>query len=484
MEIQKLVELVETFIEEKDITEKEKKSRAANIKKQYKITLQELKANGRIISFQDSQRLMKPLIENYDWVKDNNSINETLQSMAEELKFVFQASDKEKEKIQKTTEKIYTLILGNPGTTIDGMSSDYIAQIIKRKMTEKDGINREDILNVLDMQSKNMYIDIDKYQQLINDTVIAYLTSSKDAEKITNPKIFKIFEGLATSYKVQEKYDKARDTYENALKIYSMEDNVEYQETKEKYQQFMEFLGMKTHFKKKYFNNLEELDEFLKITFSEKSIFVKGKKANNSRKRTSKEDKKVQQNSYVMPVEKKRKGLSILLKKIEEEYEDVKVRELEYGAERYDGYTIVKVNGANISILENFNEVNARIFIVDNEVIDVVRQLARNEAVNIDGVVAINHVSNFENYCKNLIFKTFEMIERNRKKFKNKDEIGFSFNNSQNSKKEENNSEELDEVELERRKAIKNREHLIELKQKLSNLQKETDKKIEDVYKE
>ena len=96
MEIQKLVELVETFIEEKDITEKEKKSRAANIKKQYKITLQELKANGRIISFQDSQRLMKPLIENYDWVKDNNSINETLQSMAEELKFVFQASDKEK----------------------------------------------------------------------------------------------------------------------------------------------------------------------------------------------------------------------------------------------------------------------------------------------------------------------------------------------------------------------------------------------------
>ena len=76
------------------------------------------------------------------------------------------------------------------------------------------------------------------------------------------------------------------------------------------------------------------------------------------------------------------------------------------------------------------------------------------------------------------------MIERNRKKFKNKDEIGFSFNNSQNSKKEENNSEELDEVELERRKAIKNREHLIELKQKLSNLQKETDKKIEDVYKE
>ena len=484
MKIPKLVELVETFVEEKDITEKEKKSRAANIKKQYKITLQELKANGRIISFQDLQRLMKPLIENYDWIKDNNSINETLQSMVEELRFVPQASDKEKEKIQKTTEKIYTLILGNPGTTIDGMSSDYIAQIIKRKITEKDGINREDILNVLDMQSKNMYIDMDKYQQLINDTVIAYLTSRKEAKKITNPKIFKIFEGLATSYKVQEKYDKARETYEKALKIYSMEDNVEYQETKEKYQQFMDFLGMKTHFKKKYFNNLEELDDFMKITFSQKSIFVKGKRENSTSKRNLKEDKKAQQNSYVMPVEKKREGLSLLLKKIEEEYEEVKVRELEYGIERYEGYTILKVSGANISILENFNEVNARIFIVNNEVIDVVRQLARNEAVNIDGVVAINHVSNFENYCKNLISKTLGMIEGNIKKFRNKDEIGFSYNNSQTNEREEKKSDELDDIELERRKAIKNREHLIEIKKKLLNLKKETDKKIDAVYKE
>lgn len=90
------------------------------------------------------------------------------------------------------------------------MTSKFIANIIRLKLTESDEINREDILNILAMQSKNMYQDIEEYQKLINDTIIAYFTYNPNGQNFTNPKVLQIFESLAESYKVSVSVKKFR----------------------------------------------------------------------------------------------------------------------------------------------------------------------------------------------------------------------------------------------------------------------------------
>ena len=87
------------------------------------------------------------------------------------------------------------------------MTSEFIANIIRLKLTESDEINREDILNILAMQSKNMYQDIEEYQKLINDTIIEYFTYNSNGHNFTNLKVLQIFESLAASYKVSEDFD-------------------------------------------------------------------------------------------------------------------------------------------------------------------------------------------------------------------------------------------------------------------------------------
>ena len=86
MNIPQLISLISEFAHNDDLSEKEKKSMAINIKRQYNILIQTKKSNGHNIKLQDLRKLFSPLIENYSKVQQYQPINEVLQLMAEEIK--------------------------------------------------------------------------------------------------------------------------------------------------------------------------------------------------------------------------------------------------------------------------------------------------------------------------------------------------------------------------------------------------------------
>lgn len=501
MKISELLSLINELVSNETLTKKERTSLASNIKKQYGITMKDLRYRGNKISIRSLRGLISPLIKNYDSVKELNSINELLQKMAEDYDSSYIKNERDQKSIEKEKEKLYAIILGNPGTTIDGMSSEYISKIIKRKLTEEQGINRDDIMNVLNMQAKNMYLNIEEYQKLINDSVISYLTSNQNGERFSNPKIFGVFQSLASSYKIQSDFDKVKEIYELALRIKSLENTQEYKELKNNYEKFLDFMEMKRNFEDKRFDSFEDLMNSLTKKFSTDRIFAHG----NGNSSLPSPNPPVPPNSnYVMPVEKKLEGFKRLVNALKRDNEDYDIVECELGREAYDGYVIFKIENANVSILENFNEVNARIFIVKNEMIDQVKQLTRNDAIALDGVEAANHIENFNNYCGNLIKKTRKLIRQTQIGIAppSDDEIAFNddivdvlsdepeepiqpdnevLDDNIRVEDEIKDTEKIvtpDNIEIERRKAHENREELQRLEKRLEEIQKNKKEKI------
>ena len=243
-------------------------------------------------------------------------------------------------------------------------------------------------------------------------------------------------------------------------------------------------MEMKSDFEDKRFNSFENLISSLKATFSPEEIFVKGTR----KKYGPRVDKPtaVRTNNYVMPVNKKLEGLERLLKSLKRENDNYDILEYEEGKNLYNGYIIFKIKDANVSILENFTEVNARIFIVKNEMIDQVRLLTKNDAVALEGVEAANHVENFDNYCRNLIRKTKKLIRETQIGLEppTEDEITFVNEDFNMQDVESSERKEIDKVELERKKAFEHRKKLQELEKRLENIQKETAEKISKVKNE
>lgn len=242
MNIPQLISLISEFTHNDDLGEKEKKSMAINIKRQYNILIQTKKSNGHNITLQDLRKLFSPLIENYSKVQQYQPINEVLQLMAEEIKDSDITTKKEQDNVENEIAGIYTKILGNPGSSTKGMSSEYISKIVAKKIADAGGINRDDILDLLIMQSKNMYMDIEQYKNLINDSVITYLTTDSKYSTFENPKILQIFESLASTYKISEDYDKVKEIYQQALGITSLKDTPEYKDLNDNYNNFLEYM--------------------------------------------------------------------------------------------------------------------------------------------------------------------------------------------------------------------------------------------------
>ncbi len=484
MKIPELVELINEFAYNDQLTEKEKKSNASGIKRQYLMIIQELRKKDRRIALQDLRKMFRPLLDNYENIKEYSAINEVLQLMAEEIKESKVTNLKDRENMENEIATIYTSILGNIGTSTKGMSSEYISKIIAKKVPNEEGMNREDIINLLISQSKKMYVDIDQFQKLINDSVITFLTNAPNGEKFTNPKIFEVFESFAASYKVKGDFNKVEEIYKQALKITSLKETIEYQEIKKNYEKFLDYMEMKSDFEDKRFNSFENLISSLKATYSPEEIFVKGTR----KKYGPRVDKPtaVRTNNYVMPVNKKLEGLERLLKSLKRENDNYDILEYEEGKNLYNGYIIFKIKDANVSILENFTEVNARIFIVKNEMIDQVRLLTKNDAVALEGVEAANHVENFDNYCRNLIRKTKKLIRETQIGLEPPTEDELTFVNEDFNMQDVESSErkEIDKVELERKKAFEHRKKLQELEKRLENIQKETAEKISKVKNE
>lgn len=506
MKIPELLNLINELVNNKELTPSEKKSLSSQIKRQYAITLKDLRCNGKEISIGNLRRLIAPLIKNYESVKDLNSINEILQTMIEDLDTAYIPSkredfeikkEKEKEKIKKEKEKLYAVILGNPGTNVDGMSSEYISKIIRRKLTEEQGINRDDIINVLTMQSKNMYLDIEEYQKLINDSVIEYLSTNPNGKKFSNPKVLDIFQSLASSYKIQGNFDKVKEIYEQALRIKTLENTPQYKDLKNNYDKFLEFLEMKSDFDDKRFDSFEDLMKSLTVKFTGDDIFIKG-----TREMPPNPLPNPPQDIYVMPVEKRLEGLKSLVHSLKRDDEKYDIVECEVGKDAYEGYVILKIENANVSLFENFNEENDRIYIVKNEVIDQVKQLTKNDAGHLDGVERVNHTEDFVSYCNRLISKTKRLIRKTQDGIRplDDDEIGFyipqedeqidpsnngevsiSKEDEQSSQSDSNEEVSTDMIEAERRKAHENQKELEKLEQALVEIQKNTDKKIANI---
>lgn len=253
MSINEIESLIKKLVEEENMSDKERKSLSARIKRLYNIEKQELKSNGDNFSFEDLNELINILIENYEKVKDIETINEVMQEIAEDYDLINPTNEITSEVIEEKSMLIYKHILGYPGTNTNGMSSEFISKIIRLKFSERDGLNREDILNILSMQSKSMYQDIEKYQRLINDTIIAYFTYNPHGQSFTNPKVLQIFENYASSYKALENFDKVKEIYEQALKMKFLENTAEYVELKNHYEEFLDFLEMRRNFENRKF---------------------------------------------------------------------------------------------------------------------------------------------------------------------------------------------------------------------------------------
>ena len=483
---------------------------ASNIKRQYNIIIQKYKSNGKKISFISLKKLITPLIENYDNVKNYNSINEFIQAVSEEMKNSSVPS--KKTNIENEIEKIHSVILGYPGTTTKGMSSEYISKIIRLKLTENEGINREDIINVLSTQSKNMYMNIEEYQKLINDSVIEYLSNNPRGQRFLNPKILSIFGNLAASYKVQKNYKEAQRIYKNGLRITTLQNTPEYAELKKKYDEFMDYLEMLRNFEDRRFDSFENLMESLNKRYVEEPIFRRG---TNQRVPRDNEDDLPRERKpvYVMPVELRIQGIRRLVNALKRENLDYDIVECEFGKDAYEGYVVLRIEGTNVSIFENFNEGNSRLYIVKNEAIDTVKKLTKNEAISLEGVEGVNHIENFENYCRNLIAKTKKAIRETQIGINppNEDELTFldediadidteltdqgeaseigeieeiKENSDETKEKEEMAKDKenthgcMSEIEIEKQKAHKNREYLKQLEAEIEKIQREAAERI------
>ena len=282
-----------------------------------------------------------------------------------------------------------------------------------------------------------------------------------------------------------------------------LENTPEYAELKKHYEEFLDFLEMRRNFEDRRFDSFDDLIKALETNLTENDIFVKGLGGKSPNPRPFPPNPP--ESSYVMPVELKLEGFKRLVNSLKRINEDFDITSCEIGKNAYNGYVIFRIKGTNISIFENFNEVNARLFIVKNELIDQVRQLSRNDATAIDGVEAVNHVSNFENYLKNLRAKVLKLIKETSPKPEHEDEeikfeeeeqpvvpiIPIDMNEigeehpadeieegveEQDINKEE--AEPLDLVEEERKKAHENRKYLRELEAEIERIQKKAEKKI------
>ncbi len=453
--------------------ENEKKIKySVEIKRKYNNVKRDLKSRGYEIPYEELSYIKTSFMSCIDKFADNRIINEFLQTLANDILTSKKAEGPLKEFIDEEVMEVYKNILGNPGTTTKGMSMDYLTRVINEKLNESDGINREDILSILEEVRNNEYLNEKDYQKLMEDTIIPRLTTNKNGQKISNKRILKIFDSLASSYKSSSDYDKVMDTYGQALNMGLLKGTPEYEEIQKHAEQFEAFLKMKSSFKDRRFESLEELMGSLKGELLAKKIFEKGKgkpRSKNDVVNPPKEKK-------VMPTEKKLEGLGNVIAFLKKEVdENIDLKEYSIGQNRYEGYVIFKVAGTDISIFENFNDKNNRVYLVKNEKIDEVVNLTKNEARVLDGVEVVNHVPNFDNYCQNFKEKVLRLMGQELPKEKETRFVGAS---SKRKKAEKNNNKEPKKEEPATETVEENKQEK-ENKQEVENKRVETEQQIE-----
>lgn len=392
---------------------------AAQIKRYYMMYSQEKSKEGKL-SVEAVRELSELLLSNYDKLKQYESINETLELMAQNYKMLEEGKEPTTEERKKTDDRIFEIhskILGNPGSDSEGMSAAYIERIIRDKITGEEGINRDDILNLLEQQGKNMYLDIDEYQRLIKDTVgliVDLRISNINIMPLENPRILKILSDLAKSYRAQNKPEESIAIYEKALQLTELQDSVEYQEIKEEYEKTKEYLDtVQNKFTFESVRSFEELRQLIakhmKVTILPEEIFSKENEGDGEHK-PQPSPGPAPNPTDIMSADEKLKAIQQMLIALQRENPAIKITEVGMGRDEYESYIILPLEGTHVSLMENFRtERNEALYIIKNEELDKIVTLKKSQVRDLDTVETANHVKT-GNYVANLIRKTKKIM--------------------------------------------------------------------------
>jgi len=407
---QQMRNLLEKLESTDELETSQKQKLASSIKRIYEMLKQKLLVNGSFFDRKELNSYIKKIIDNYEKVKDLKSINMLMQQIAEDYQEYLQD-----ESVEKKVLLIHKTILGNPGTNIDGMTNEYIEDIIRLKLTDKDGINRDDVINLMMMQYKNMYDNIEEYQSLINSCVIDNFTYSRNGEIFKNPKILHIIERLASSYKVSEQFDKVEEIYKLAEGMSHLKGTPEYIELMKQYEEFKKFMRSRENANEIKFDSDKKISNGIKKIVAGQKLFIKGHRSKNKKHKGSTNP------VYIMPEEKREEAIDVILKKLQKINPDYNITEgVEYSYDQSDlaFYIQFKIDGTNVSILENFVEDNPRFFIVKNECIDKIAPMSKWDALKVEGVIGRNHIQDFDKFCDNVVDSICELIQETSPKKK------------------------------------------------------------------
>ena len=477
---------------------------AAQMKKSYGLLKQANLKNGNKIPIHFIFELINEILPDanspqtdygYQRIKTIGTINEFLQMLAADFTYeeLMDFGTISKARMENEQKMLYSIILGNDGTRIDKkndttMTPELIEEVLKRKILanrekgEPFGINREDVLSLLEMLTDKMYQDVDGYQKIINVIISSGLTQNGNGEKFTNEKILDVFSGLIKSYEEQGNSSMQEEIYKKGIGITSLKGTPAYEEFEKKY---MSFMAIKYDFDSAKFKDFNSLMGALKKNFISKDIFSQDNAHTTRSKSDNPKGKKL---DYIMPVKDKLKAFEETILKLKKDNPDCDIVDCKIGKNSYKGYVIFKVKGTEISILENFNDVNGRLFVVRDDKIHEVIGKKRQEVRNEDGnVIGVKHVKNLRHYKENILKafanvmgKEHEEKETTYRFLENPD--GFPkaaestpIDETKSSKTEikpetESEDESITEIEEEKRKVLKKLEYLAELEQKLADI--------------
>lgn len=408
------------------IKETKDKSIASKIKKYYNIYSQENRQLGTL-TMDKLNILARALLEDYDSLKQIDGINETLELIVKDYNLLKEERPELSSKIDEQIFNIHVNILGNPGTDVKGMDSEYLEKIIKRKVADENGFNRDDIFNILKQHSQNMYLDIESYQELINNTILPIVDQNIEynLDTLQNPKVLDILSDLAKSYKAQNNLKQSMSIYSKGLALSRFEDTPEYEELKYEYNSLNEYMST---FSTIAYPDSSTLESFLgsleKIIVPGMEIFTK---PDGTGTRVTKPDSDPSEPSYKMPTDKKLTAIYLLMQELKKQDPSINITKLQQGTDSFSSYVIFPIDNTNISILENINsESNDAIYIIKNESIEDAIKLSRGKAKSLDSVETANHVEDFNNYLKNLFRKTFNALKETSPSEKFEEPINFS----------------------------------------------------------
>lgn len=398
---------------------------AAEIKRKYKLI-----SKGKAEIDSEIKQIAETLFRNYGELSQYNAINEIILKIIQQYESSLEnKSDEEKEKGKGKIFYMHARILGNPGTNSQGMSIEYIEQIVRWKIVKARGIDSEDLINLLEQQGQSMFGDIEAYQKLINDTIVNYIDLYKREDgksPISNCKVLKILLDLARSYRAQKKDAEALKIYEKGLRFKEFEGTDEYKEMADEYEKCKsckEILNQNFDVRNvpSDFENIGSYQEFLErlgvktgIKVSRASVKIFDGKSSKGEDQIPVQEENGTRQLNVMDNELKFKAMQRMVRGLRERGYKVEIKEVMVGKEGYKGYFVFPLDGTYISALEQFSEKrNAAFYLMKDSNREEIIRLTRTDARKRDDIGRAEHNTyDFEGYVEKMISEAIGLMNQ------------------------------------------------------------------------